>query len=188
MSAEMPEADGQHLAATRGSQLPRIIALIGALLLIVSLFLPLATAVGDDREALEEYPDTVLDKDLDITAGEMEDLTIVEFGSVYHTLAISGYSVDESTVRVVIIIVFAACGVLTALFSALRKPVPTIVFAVLAMAALALLRWDLGDTGVVDGGRYTWGVGLYLSFVGTAVAVAGAIMMIAQKTRLKAAA
>lgn len=60
----------------------------------------------------------------------------------------------------------AVLGVLTLLFSALRKPVPVIVFSVLAIAMSMLLTWDFEDRGVIPSSSYDWGEARWIYLVG----------------------
>ena len=53
--------------------IPFVVTLIGVLLIIVSLFLPYMTAVGEMAEYIENNPDRIEIKDLNLTASDLAD-------------------------------------------------------------------------------------------------------------------
>lgn len=79
----------------------------------------------------------------------------------------------------------AVLGVLTLLFSALRKPVPVIVFSVLAIAMSMLLTWDFENRGVIPSSSYDWGEARWVYLVAGIAAIAFAARAIALRRQVR---
>ena len=57
--------------------IPFIIALIGTILMVATVFLPYATAIDDHAESIKENPDAVVYEELDMTAQDMMNISMV---------------------------------------------------------------------------------------------------------------
>ena len=56
--------------------------LIGSIMLIITLFVPFASATDDHREYLEKYANTVSIEELDITNEQLLDVSLFKFARV----------------------------------------------------------------------------------------------------------
>ena len=108
---------------------PLIIAVVGALMLIITFFLPFASAKGDYREALLKNPDEVFLQEADMKSGDAVDISLLEFIKID---AAAGTSQGATLVNMIVIIVYGVFAVLTLLFSILRKPIAIIIFDIIA--------------------------------------------------------
>ncbi len=137
--------------------LPMIPALLGGVLMAVTVFLPYIVGY-DESKSLIQYIDL--------------------YQSILGDVA--------GTVFAVLIAVMALFALLTALFGGLRKPIPVIIFDVLAFGPFVFLRGDFGARGFPND-SYSLGVGYWLFYVGAALALGGAIWMIVCKAQAKKA-
>lgn len=157
---------------------PFLIMLIGALMLVLTLLLPFASATGDYREGLEEYSDSVFSEELDMTNAEAKDISLVEYARIYAVTAEMGVSKGVSVAGLVIIIGFGIFAGMTLLFALLRKPIPAIIFNLLALAVFRITKWDFEDRGVVGNSSYDWGIGQYFCYIGGIVVIVGAVALL----------
>ncbi len=63
--------------------LSKALALLGSILLIISLFLPFASATDDYKDYLEAHPDRMADAEINMTNQDAIDLSLVDFGRIY---------------------------------------------------------------------------------------------------------
>ena len=61
--------------------------LIGSIMLIITLFVPFASATDDHREYLEKYANTVSIEELDITNEQLLDVSLFKFARIYSALS-----------------------------------------------------------------------------------------------------
>ncbi len=155
--------------------------LLGSILLLVTLFLPFASSTGEYREYLEKNPDTAYVGDMQMKNSDVVDISLLEFGRIYLSAMGNPITGPLATVCFIMISVFALFALMTTLFSILKKPIPLIIFDVLTFAVFNLIRWDFGDRGVMRSG-YNWGMAQYFFYIGAALALAGAIVLLAAKS------
>ena len=91
---------------------PFVVTLTGVLIVIVALFLPYMTAVGDTAEYIEEHPDRVEIKSLELTASDLANIPLVSV----HNLIAGVYGEDDGAIANVIVGVLGGCLTLTMLF------------------------------------------------------------------------
>lgn len=65
---------------------PAIVAMIATVFMIASVFLPYGVAIDERAEWIEEHPDSVVYEDLNITASDMKNVSILEYTRIYYTL------------------------------------------------------------------------------------------------------
>lgn len=165
--------------------LPSLIALIGALLLVVTIIVPFASATEDFEEYLEYLDDRDIEygRELGMTNEEQIDLSLVEYAVGYARLAEQGWS--EGIIYVCVIAIFCLFILLTTLCTSLKKPIGIIIFDILSLGMFLLIQWDFDERGVVPGYHYDLGTAQYFCYLGFAVAMAGAIYLIVTKHNLK---
>lgn len=159
----------------------KIIAVIGAVCMLLTVFLPYSTATQKQKDNLNRYPDAVLYEELGITAKDMLDLSLLEYTRVYNSDTSLG-----SDVGVLYIVLLAVMGVMTllALLKTIKgKPIGSIVFTGISLVAFLLLRFDFVDRGVIPSESYTWGFGYYLFYIGAIAVAASAVWQFAIKRR-----
>lgn len=164
---------------------PFIAMLIGSLMLVVTLFIPFASATEDYKESLEEYSDSMYVEELNMTNEEAINISLFEFARIYSVAAEMGMSKSVSIACIVIIAAFGVFALLTLLFSALKKPIPAIVFNLLAFVVFRITKWDFEDRGVIPNSNYDWGIAQYICYIGVIVVVVGAVALLVVKIKDK---
>lgn len=164
---------------------PFLAMLIGSLMLIVTLFMPFASATEDYKERLVEYSDSMYVEELDMTNEEAINISLFEFARIYSVAAEMGMSKSVSIACIVIIAVFGVFALLTLLFSALKKPIPAIIFNLLAFAVFRITKWDFEDRGVIPNSNYEWGMAQYICYIGIIVIMVGAVALLLAKIKDK---
>ena len=138
--------------------LPMIPALLGGVTMAVTVFLP-------------------------YLANSYDSYSLIQYVEPYQTYM----GEAAGTVFIILIAVLDLFSLLTALFGGLRKPIPVIIFDVLAFAPFLFLRADFGARGFPNS-SIGFSVGYWLFYVGAVLALGGAVWMIVVKAQAKKAA
>ena len=152
--------------------IPFIIALIGTLLMVATVFLPYATAIDDHAENIKDNPDAVVYEELDMTAQDMMHISMVEYANVYSNLADQLFG--DSSYGVFFVVLVALIG-----------GIAIIIFNILSFGVFSLQNWDYTDRGVIPSSSYDWGAGYYIFYVAAFVTLAGAIWLLVNKILAK---
>ena len=156
--------------------LPFIVALIGVLILVIGMFLPYITAVGEMGEYIEKYPDRIEIKDLELTASDLKDIPVISVSQIITGI----YGEDDGAIANVIVMVFGGFLALTALFVILKKPIAITIFDLLAFGSFSFLNYAMKED-FIDPDKYAWGIGYHIIQVSIAVVFAAAIWMLVKK-------
>lgn len=168
-----------------GVSIPFVITLIGALLLIASFFLPLASATGKYREYLQKYPEELYAEEINMTNGEAMDISLLEFDRMYAAAAKLGLYKDTAIACMVIISIFGLFALLITLFTALRKPAVIIVLSLLSLGVFQLIMWDFEDRGVLPSNNFGYGIAGAVCYAGIVTVFIGAILLLVKRIVLK---
>lgn len=155
----------------RANTIVAALTIVMAALLVAAFFLPYASATADYRAALGELSENPFG----LANEELADISLFEYVRIYLNAAPESFA----ALYVPATVAPAVLGVLTLLFSALRKPVPVIVFFVLAIAMSMLLTWDFEDRGVIPSSSYDWGEARWVYLAAGIAAIAFAARAIA---------
>lgn len=159
--------------------------LIGALMLMATLFAPFASAKDGHREYLEKYSDSRCVEELDMENEEAIHISLFEFARIYSVTAELDMSKDISIACMIIIIAFAVLAILTLLFSILKKPIVAIIFDLLTLGVFIIIKWDFEDRGVIPSSSYDWGIAQYIAYTGIVSVMIGAMAFIVGKMKEK---
>ena len=168
----------QSVESKNNLLLPFIATLIGSLMLMLTLFMPFASAKDEYKEYLQEYSDKMYAKEINMTNGEAVHLSLFEYGRMYAAAADLGMAKNIAIACLVIISVFALFAILTTLFSVLKKPIAAIIFDILTFGVFLLIKWDFRDRGVLPSNRYDWGMAEYICYIGIAVVIVASITLL----------
>lgn len=164
-----------------------LIALIGTILLLVSLFLPYATAIGDHADSLKKHSDTIISSEMNLSAKDSFHFSMVEYAGIYgkHSTYLFG---DSATglLYTALVILIGVFSLLALLFVLRKKPIASFIFTLLSFSVFSLQNWDYTDRGVIPSSGYDWGIGYYIFFAATFFSLVGAIWMLLLKHRAKA--
>lgn len=140
------------------------ISLGAAVLMLISLFLPYITGGYGEMKSnsMVSYVQLAMDKGSEYMGSDA-------FGIMMFTM-------------VALIGVFSA---LTLIFALVKKPVPIIIFTIIAALVFCILCWDFTDRGVVGDNAFSWGIAFYTFIIGAILAFGGAVFMIVQKNKIK---
>lgn len=162
--------------------IPFIITLIGAVLMFITIFLPYGTANEERAEKLKAYSDEIVYEELDMTAKDMINVSMVEFAKVYSSISEEIW--NNSSYGILYIAMVTLIGVfsmLSILFAILKKPIIIVICSVLSLGVFCLQNFDYADRGVIPGNTYEWGVAYYVFYIAFALVLAGAICMLVSK-------
>ena len=154
--------------------LPFIAMLLGALILAASFLLPFGTARKEYREWLSAAPDRIYDEELNMTRRGAINLSLIELARAFGKAGNLDSSFSMGT-----IIAAAVFALLTLLFAVLKKPIPAIVFTMLALGAFLLILKDF------ESSNYKLGCACWFAFIGIAVEMFGSILTLAERAKMK---
>ena len=159
---------------------PFFATLIGVLVMVIALFLPYMTAVGDMAEYIEKYPDRIEIESLEMTASDLASIPIISVSNI-----ITGvYGEDDGQIANIIVMVFGGCLVLTMLFAILKKPIAVMIFDLLTGGVFFFLNFLMKED-FISADKYAWGIGYYIILIAAIAIFAGAIWLLATKVSLK---
>lgn len=159
---------------------PFIATLIGVLIMVIALFLPYMSAVGDMAEYIEKYPDRVEIESLEMTASDLANVPIISVSKI-----ITGvYGEDDGQIANIIVMVFGGCLALTALFAIFKKPIAVMIFDLLTGGVFFFLNFLMKED-FISADKYAWGIGYYAILIAAIAIFAGAIWLLVTKVSLK---
>lgn len=165
---------------------PALIALIAAVFMVASVFLPYGVAIDERAEWIKEHPDSVVYEDLNITASDMKNVSILEYTRIYYTLCEELW--HDSFYGVFYLAIFClivGLSVIARLFAWGRKPIGTILFTLMSMGVFQIQNTDYTMRGILPGAYYDWGVAHYLFPIAVAVALVASVWMLVKKIKAK---
>ncbi len=170
---------------------PRLITVLGAILMLLMVFLPFASAEKEYKERLKKYEDKYYVKEIELTNGEAVHLSLVEFMRVYiHIAGEEGADTTSGQIGILCVVLISMYGVfalLTLVMALCRKPIGTILFNLLTMGVLWLIQFDFKERRIIPSNRYHGGIAYYLVYVVGVVIIVGAVWMLAEKRKAKKA-
>ena len=156
--------------------LPFIAMLLGALILAASFLLPFGTARKEYREWLSAAPDRVYDEELNMTRRDAINLSLIELARAFGKAGNLDSSFSMGTI----------IALLTLLFAVLKKPIPAIVFTMLALGAFLLILKDFDLRGTFsESSSYKLGCACWFAFIGIAAEMFGSILTLAERAKMK---
>lgn len=159
---------------------PFIATLIGVLIMVIALFLPYMSAVGDMAEYIEKYPDRVEIESLEMTASDLANVPIISVSNI-----ITGvYGEDDGQIANIIVMVFGGCLALTALFAIFKKPIAVMIFDLLTGGVFFFLNFLMKED-FISADKYAWGIGYYAILIAVIAIFAGVIWLLVTKVSLK---
>ena len=165
---------------------PFLVTLVAALVMAACVFLPYSTATTERAEWIDNYPDTVVMEEMDLTAADMKNVSLVKYAHIYYTMSEEYW--HDSTIGIFYIVLVAMVGggaFIAALFVSARKPFWCLVFGALSTGVFRLLNYDFTDRGVIPSDSYDWGIAHTIFPIAATVAMLGALWMLIQKIIVK---
>lgn len=147
--------------------------------LVVSAFLPLIS-VNDDIRDMYSEKELKQEAEDGITLKEMMDVSIFEYGTKIAPLETDE---DEAGIYQTVSWAFVLLAVVSVVFAVFKKPILTIISALLTVIPFFLYWFDLNDRGTIGtpNSAYNWGVGYTLYYVILVAVVVCAIVFLIVK-------
>ena len=155
-----------------------VATIVAALLLVAAFFLPYASGTQEFREGLSSMTANPYSETLGMSNEDLADISLFEYVRIYSASGELGMGDAFAAVYVPLTVAPVVLGVLTLLFAALRKPIPSVVFSVLTVALTFLLNWDFEDRGVIPSSNYDWGIARWVYLVAGIAVIACAVWQI----------
>lgn len=169
--------------------IPSLIALIGSLVLIATLFVPFASAPDEYRELLPFVPEEVLDEAevSDIQLIELIDVSLFDVGRILFKVGNLYWNQEEMIILMMFFSVYILPSLLTVLFAALRKPIATIIFCLSTFGVFITTFYHMhfGSSDLISDSEYQWSYAPYVCCVGAALVLVGAIILLVLKRKNK---
>ena len=162
-----------------------LITIIGAILLLLMLLLPYASATEDYEERLMKYADEMYVEEIGMTNADAVDISLLEFGRMYAEAVRQGLHKEMSIACIAIISIFTGCAVLTLLMTLIKKPIGIIIFDLMTMGAFWIICFDFEDRGVIPSSSFNWGIVYYLIYGIGVIIFAGAVWLFIEKRKAK---
>lgn len=181
-------ADLNNNAKRKNNILPFIVTLIGSVIIIIAFFLPYTSATDNYREYLENNPDEMYAEEINMQNENAIGISMIEYAKIFGYAATEmddEWSQEVGIADLTVIVLIALFSLLTLLFSAIKKPVPTIIFNLLNFAAFRLLSWDFEDRGVIPNGNFDWSISYYIYHICALIIIAGSVWMLIAKRQAK---
>lgn len=159
--------------------------LIGALLLILTLFTPFTSSKGSYREYLQQFPDKLNSSEINMKNSEAIDISLFQFGIIFSKFVQHDFMKDISLSVLIVIVVFALLLSFAALASIRKKPKLTIIFTILSYGVFRIIVGSTNNNGVFTNSNYGLGIAPYLYYLGAALVIAGSVALIVQKINSK---
>lgn len=165
--------------------IPFIIALLGAVLVIICLFLPYASATDVFAKELDNAQNSIINAELGISASDMKNVSIIDFSYMYSELSYSLFGGGDGYFYIGMAVAIGLFGSLCAIFTLLKKATPIIVFSLFNLLVIAFQNYDYYLRKIIPNEIYDWGIAAYLFYVAVALSLIGAIWMLVAKIKLK---
>lgn len=162
-----------------------VATIMAALLLVVAFFLPYASGTQEFREGLSSMTANPYSETLGMSNEDLADISLFEYARIYSASGELGMGDAFAAVYVPLTVAPVVLGVLTLLFAALRKPIPSVVLSVLTVALTFLLNWDFEDRGVIPSSSYDWGIARWVYLVAGVAVIACAVWQIVLRKQSK---
>ncbi len=165
------------------SIIPRIIAIVVALIVVIAFFLPIISVTDDYRSFLDGRSGKPFES-VDLTYEQMKDMSLFTYARVYlqggEEIFHSSFAGTFYGVLIFAVLLFA---LLTLLGALINKPVVSIVFDVLMAAAYYTVIWDFLNRGIMPDSNRVWGISYSLYYPCAAVILICSILMIVLKKK-----
>lgn len=153
--------------------LPFIISIIGILFIIIGMFLPYMTAVGELSDYIESFPDEIISNSYDVTNKDFAKFPFISISKIVGAL----WGENDAMISTIFLILFGSFAILTTLFILLKKPIVTIIFDLLTCATFLFIGVLLKED-FISADKYAWGIGYFIILIAVAIIFIASILML----------
>lgn len=165
----------------RSLWIPRFNTFAFALLMILCIFLPYATATESYAKDIAARPDAIAIEELDLTMEDLQNVSMAKYARIYFSLR-NQFSYSGEWIILMLFVVLIVCFALIAAWFAFScRPIPAIIFTALACGVFALQNWDYTDRGIIPSRYYDWGISHTLLPIMAALTAANAAWLLLEK-------
>lgn len=161
-------------------KLPFVATLVSVLIMVIALFLPYMTAVGDMAEYIENNPDRIEIESLELTASDLKNVPVISTGNIVTGV----YGEDEGKIANGIVLALGGALGIAALFTVFKKPIGVMIFDLLTGGIFFFLNTLMEDVFISED-RYAWGIGYYALMIAAFVTFGVAIWLLVTKIIIK---
>lgn len=167
--------------------IPFIALIAASFLLIISFFLPFASATGKHKDYLKEKPQKMYAEEINMTNKEAVNLSLTEYAKMYGYVATSmkGHYQQQGMLSIILIIAMGVFSILTLIFAIMKKAGKTIVFDCFSFLFFFLYTFDLKDRGVLPSDDYNYGIAYYLYIIFSIIIIISLIWYIINSKKQK---
>ena len=174
-----------NLRKNKKMMYPFLITVVAAILMLMMVFLPYASANSEYKEILIKDSDAMYVREIGMTNSEAINISLLEFVKIYLETAKQDIQKEASIACIVIIVIFTVFALLTVFLSLIKKPIGIIVSDILALIAFKIIHFDFEDRGVIPSSSYNWGITNYLTYIIGIITIIGAVWMFIEKKKNK---
>ena len=165
------------------------VIVIACLIALICLILPYQSSIDEYRKYLQENPDTINVKEVDLTNEDAINISILENFKVYsyamNNSSNNSWMTVEATINFVLTIILIASIILIILFTLLNKKIVSIIFSILLLGSSLLMNYDIVSRGVIPSSRYTYGISYYLLPIMAIIMLASIITLMVKNRKSK---
>ena len=151
----------------------KMVIIIACVISFIGLLLPYESSIGEYKEYLQENPDTINVKEVNLTNKDVVDISMIENFKVY-SYAMNNSEGNSSSI------------VLVLLFTLFNKRILSMIFGMLLLGSSLLMNYDIVDRGVIPSTQYTYGISYYLYPIMAIVIIVSVVILIVKNKKSKA--
>lgn len=160
----------------------KIIIIIACVIGFIGLILPYEASIGEYKEYLQETPETMNIKEVNLTNEDVINISMLENFKVYsyamNNSEGNSWLAGESMINFILTIVLIISIILILLFTAFNKRILSIIFGLLLLGSSLLMNYDIVDRGVIPSTKYTYGISYYIYPIIAVVIIVSSILLI----------
>lgn len=153
-----------------------VIALIGVLILTISIFLPYMTAVGKLADYIESFPNEVVNEELNVTSEDFEKVSLISISKISESI----WGEDDAKITNIFLIVFGIFALLTTLLIFFKKPIIAIICDLLTCGTFIFFSIIVKDVYFEDD-MFAWGLGSLVTLIAIVIIFIGLVWMLVSK-------
>ena len=165
----------------------KLIIIITCVIGFIGVILPYESSIGEYKEYLQKYPETMNLKEVNLTNKDVVNISILENFKVYSYVMNNSegnsWLAGESIINFILTIVLIGSIILVLLFTSFNKRVLSIIFALLLLGSSLLMNYDIVDRGVIPSTKYTYGISYYIYPIIAVVIIVSSIILIVKNKK-----
>ena len=146
-----------------------LIASLGLILMLITVFLPYTTATKEHATLLKMYSKEYSIPKLNIDGKDLINISMFEYAKIYIGVKDMFKDYAQGIMYFTLVILIALFSLMALVSIRKKKLKRTVVFTVLSLITFLIQSWDYKDRGVVTNLTYKWGLGYYIFIVASVI-------------------